>query len=290
MVIKLEAHHSESTNKWEAESWNISHGDITTKSPVSNFSIERYNDGRLSMTIGLDSEHFSGDRQDLHERVSVLMEAAGVEGVEFKTSSHPRLSSVRIAKAEAGDLTRMAGALSSDADLGKGNTAYSIIENNLAVQIADIESEALGEPIGFSIDHTEIDGHQHTYLGANIDIPGAIVERLEQDGTKAEFNGNEISLERTNVFFDAGNISKVTKVLNAAGMEFEKGNGVVRLDQPISKVANVLTEAALLPKGANAEIQKEFADLRPEFFLAAEKGAGESMTAIHRHVPTAVPA
>ncbi len=289
MVVKLEAHHSESTNKWEAESWNISHGDITTKSPVSNFSIERHNDGRLSMSIGLDSEHFRGDRQDLHERVSGLMEAAGVEGVEFKTSSHPRLSSVRIATAEAGDLTRMAGALSSDADLGKGSTAYSIIEKNLAVQIADIEGEALGEPSGFSIDRTDIEGHQHTYFGANIDIPGALVERIEQDGSSAEFEGNIISLERTNIYFGKENASQVTKVIKQAGLEFEKGEGVIRLDQPISKVAEVLTNAVLLPKAANSEIQREFADLRPEFFLAA-KQAGEDMKAVQRYVPAQVPA
>lgn len=265
-MAKLTVEHFEASGKWDPEKWIIDNDPLTNKNPVSDMVIERETDGRLTLSVGLDAQYYKSDPARLRQTVVDLLEGNNIANFEIKQSSHRNLSTIKIRGAEAGDLTRLIGALSSSVDKEDRTTAYGIIDKSVAIEVADLEVEEIfGETGAFSINRIPLSGHDKEYLDYESNIPGSAVTLLEQDGESASIDGKDVTAEKTNIVFDAGSKSQIIKALRDVNADFVDGKEVLRVNEPIHEVANALSRAGLLPKNANKIIAKEFAEIRTEF-------------------------
>lgn len=281
MATKLEMDHVEPQAKafdkgWEGEQWHIDTDASTNKTSVSGFGIERFNDGRLTMTVGFDSQFSSGDRAALVENVRQLMDgnldpdSDNAINYEVESSAHERMFSLKITGATPGDLARVAGALSSSVDLGQGATSYGLIDKSIAIQVADLETEALGETEAFSVNRVPFENQGQDYLDYESNIPGSAVTMLQQDGQSAALAGISVTAEKTRIIFNPADKSDIVRALRSTNLDFNAGNAVIEVNEPIHEVADTLKKSGLLPEDANAQIAKEFAEVRTEFTRVSE--------------------
>lgn len=284
-MVKLVMEHFEG-DKWNPSSHYIEYGDFSTKNPVQGFSIEESarsteDNPLFNYTIGFEAGKGGStptDRKQLVDQVTNLLNGAGIEDFKIEGSSHDRTFSVEIKGVKAGELTRVAGALSTNVDLGQGTTEYALIDKDVAVRAVDLEAEATGLDVdAYSLDKIELNSGNE-YMSYESNIAGSTIQALQQDGQQAGFDidgvGHNVTLEKTNVVFRDGVTSAVSTTFMNAGLIFERANGMLRVNSPIADVAQVLSQQNLIPQSANAAIQKEFATLRPDFhYVASRDGA-----------------
>ncbi len=274
-MAKLTMEHFEAEGKWEPEKWIIDNDPLMNKNPVTDFIIEKETDGRLSLTIGLDAEHYRNDPAALRQTVTDLLDGNNISGYKIEQSSHRNLSSIKLRNVTPGDLTRVAGALSASVDKGNGSTAYNLIDPKTALQVADLEIEALGPTGAYSLDSVKATEGEIDYLDYESNIPGAAVKSIQQDGLSAEIDGKYVKQEITGIAFEAGNKSDIVAALEKGGLSFTAGKEIIRCEEPFAKVSQVLANAGLIPKAANTDIQTKLASMKQNFVTAAAvKAAG----------------
>lgn len=268
-------------DKHNPDSYHIEHGDFSTKKALSGFSIEESGASRpdapkynysVSFDLskgGLPSSENDPDR--LKQTVTNLLDAASIENYEFKRSINGRDFSVEVKGAEAGMLTKVAGALSSNVNLEDGKTIHAVIDKDVAIRIADLEAEATGQDVdAYSITRDEFSEPGVEYVTYSSNIPGSAVTAVQQDGQSAAIAGQKVRAEKTRILIDPASKSAVAKALRDVNADFTAGQGVIQVNDPIHEVSKALTLAGLLPQSAGAKIATEFAEVRSSFARVSE--------------------
>ena len=289
--VNLETTYVEAQSKFDAGFFRIGIDQLSSDIPTTEFLVEPnpHAEGQFKLVVALDSDEVNGGQDRLRKTVQSLIEHSGIDGLEINTSTHRNSDSIVLKSENPEDITRVAEALSTNVDLGQGQTVYGIIDSSVVTAVADEVSQAMGgKEYGFDDEPKQVvpylvsnETHEMSitassdaerkYLVAKSNIVGTTIEQISSESQyAANKSGEDIHVEFTRVDIAESKVNAVSSQLSKNGLDVERHGNHLNISAPIQEVSAVLKEVGLIPDSLHSSIATQRAELKGDFSTAAD--------------------
>ncbi len=243
-----------------------------SKDPINEVVMDEHPHGSRDVLLGMDVPE--SRRDHVIQTTRALLNEAGYTEVQFKTYNSSSFSAkISGIKDEMGILD-VVSALSSEAKMEDGVTAYPVLPREVARDIAVMEMDRLAEGNG-NLYGPLMGGYQGE-LANYVDV----VTRDTQAGHLLGIDfirENSLFAETTEIytelnFSDVDAQKRTIAALQKAGVTTNVEHGMVIADDTIDGVGPVMTKAGLLPSSMLAAIESQVRVMRPDVNAGLEVG------------------